>query len=669
MSNFPNVRLIHNGTNVAEDISNQPHFDLKERTDWLKEQIDSLLVQSSRVFVTEAPCSDSCIDSKLVYFNKDIQKWDLAVSALENPGQANELPEPSSYLQGIVKNVTGGAGSKKGDIYFYGIVNDINVVNLMEENEALIGDNIYLNTSQTLAGQGTYTPPVLEVFVGKFITSTSILISPDFRNLGESHRHIWFDLEYDKFTQLAPPSSGHWLYPYSEFPIWPPISYTSAAMSVNGVMYYQGASHDNYFYLAADGLHYIDPTYPPDPDLDVFDAILYYQVPYGQEKEDELITGGVDSIFARTLNLKIFKQGTTDPAAVGDLEILSIPILSTETLTADGSIVVKSLNVDAVTGDIQVFRGSVVEKLVNGTPNVLISEELTTTPATQGKLAVHVFSDYTYSTDAEPGWLVWKDIVVDPVTGQNQVKRGPVLEKLFPRYTGGTQNIYLTAHAPATSTETEQLDIAIEQNILNTTTSQTGSLPVKNITVTAEGNLDLVTGPVVESIQPATGSRIAVYDTGTTTPATQGELDIDVADFYRVKFIHQGAISTGATTVLYESSGNFLSELLVGAGYITRCFARLGPTTNHIVTVGTLQVTPYLDAVALTDLQKTFDNGAQNRIVDSGEFVPGGTPALAYTDKQELILKVVSSAGLAIQQPGGVNDIPSLEVVLFVTLT
>ena len=41
MVSFPEVRLIKDDTAVDEDITNRPIFDLTERTDWLKQQIDN----------------------------------------------------------------------------------------------------------------------------------------------------------------------------------------------------------------------------------------------------------------------------------------------------------------------------------------------------------------------------------------------------------------------------------------------------------------------------------------------------------------------------------------------------------------------------------------------------------------------------------------------------
>lgn len=659
---FPTVRLIHDTTGVNEDITNRPIFDLIERTNWLKEQIDSLLIQSSKMFISEAPCSDDCKDSNFVFFDEAVKKWQTgAAGTVEIGGTKEEVPAPGCYIQGMVKNIIGGAGNRKGDIYLHGSIQDFNIIDMMEENEVQIGKPVYLTGKITHSGQGTYTPPSVEIFGGKFVSDTEFILGIDFRNLGERHRHIWFPLEPDKFEVILPAPDGHWLYPYTEFPVWPPISYTSAVMCVNGVAYF----HGNYFWLSPDGLHYKHPDYPPDEaDPDIFEAILYYQAPWGQELEDELISGAVDSLSARTANLKIYRQGTIDPASSGDLEIANFPIFDLKSTTTWGSEVVKSLNTDTITGDIEVFKGPVVERLYSGTNNVSYTIKDESTPADFGLLDIHVNNIFDFVSSTEEGWEVWKEVNIETGTGDIEIKRGPVLEKLFPKY-DTDQNIFLTSHAPCTLDNTGLLDLAIKQVIKNTITTQIGSLVVKGITSTPKGNLDLATGLVVEKLAPK-HSKVRIYEQGTWDNATQGDLEISPLSLYRVKFVYHGSIGQGVSgKQLFDLSGFFDNELLIGNGTIIRCIIR----QDHIVTQGTIDTEVYItDEVTprhLTalDLQLSTVVG-NNRYADSGEKLVGAS-GLTFSDKEFLYVKVTTSGDLIVFSSGP-DDIPTLEVILFV---
>ena len=474
---FSDVRLIQDGTKVDSDVTNKPVLDLIDRTNYLKEQLDNISIQTSSLFLLDRDCSDDCKNSNFVYFDITDKKWKpgyASISKIDNKLYTDQ----NSYIQGIIQNITGTPGQKKGKITIYGLVTDIDIINLMVENSQQIGSNIYLATDNIHKGQGTYTEPELKVFCGKFITDNTILFQPYFFNLGESHRHIWFDLDLSKFhdtglnetltgtatftngsanvtgigtlfatelqandwiildsdnkpykilsitddTHLTLISNynetggtgsiskyiGNWLYPWSEFEQWPPITYASAIL----VLDENTIVPNGKFNLTADGAHYINPNFDPTTDTRRF--TLYYEIPYGIEESKE-ITKGITSLLARTLNLKIYKQGTQSPASVGDLEILSIPIFNDASETSDGDKVVKSLNTNTITGDINVFRGRVVESLYPKNSRISILTHGGVTGESQGKLDIGYLPTwkgrFVYSGEIVPNSYI--DIALD----------------------------------------------------------------------------------------------------------------------------------------------------------------------------------------------------------------------------------------------------------------
>jgi len=673
MSSFPDVRLISNGQNVDEVDTNQPIFDLIERTNWLKNNIDSLLVQSSRLFITDAACSDDCQDSNCVYYDKDTEKWDIASATIIELGDGtDERPAPESYAQGIIKDITGPAGSRKGIIYLYGAITDINKVNFLEENEIIIGEPVFLTGRDTHKGQATYTPPSVEVFLGKFMPSGEFLFTPYFRNMGEQHRHIWFKLEYDNFTQVGDPLDGHWLYHYSHFPVWPPISFTSAVLSINGVAYF----HNSYFYLSADGVHYIHPDYPPIDDPEQFEAVLYYQVPYGQERREELLTGGVDSLYARTLNLKIYEQGTTNPASTGDLEILNIPLISEKSTTTLGTNVIKSLSVDNVTGEIGVFKGPVVERLYPGSDNVIFKVHNNPALAEYGLMDLFVINEFVFDVgEDEAGWLAWKDITIDPVTGEHTVLRGPVLERIYAKYTDpGVKNIFFTPHTDPdvhAFDYTARLDLAIQQKSTVESDVEAGNLVVKDIDISTEGNIELLRGPVVEDIHPRQ-THVAIYEEGTSTPATQGSLDISVMQLHKIRFLHTGNIAAGATIdPVYLDNGYQARELLYHESTVVQSMISISSN----VTNGQLDAEIYADPLSgpsrhLSDLDVSLDFVTNNIWNKSSQYNVRKTE-LILVPSERLRVKFIASAApgfVGYVDPGDINDLYSIEVVLFVII-
>ena len=725
---FPSVRYIEDGMQVNADITNRPLRDLTERTNWLKDQIDNVLLDNTRIMVTEVKCSDEVKDSQLVYLDPDTGLWAPAVAeVITQEGQ--QYISKKAYIQGIAKNIQGAPGSKYCDVYFFGIITGLNLINFLEENEIRIGVPLYLTGKNTKAGQCTYQAPAIEIFIGKFIEEDKFLFTPDTRTLTDRHRHIWVQLEYNNFTpivtdeeltgifsfsnnstivtgtntifttELSPDQwihsvsefypvkiknilsdtqlelytpylgsthqgnakiwTGHYLYHYSHLPIYPPISYTSALLVVNGVVYFYGDK----FYLSADGVHYIDPDYPPQPNEDIWQAILYYQVPFGNDTEP-VTEEGVTSLYARTQNLRIYKQGTTVPASTGDLEILNIPTIKTLQNDREGSTVIKEITVDQTAGDIQLLRGPIVEALYSGSTNVKLKHHNSSNNANQGNLDIYVINQFNIgNNDNTPGWLVWKDIEVDPNTGEHIVKRGPVVEYISPKYTDvSIQNVYITPH----NTSPGHLDIAIKQHVDSMTyTNDPGYIVVKNVEITNEGNLILRRGPVVETLEGTDYTK--VYIAGSTTvEGTQGNLAVRSLIKNKVRYLWTGTLDTGTTVDVYRDDGALKNTYIREPCSVVKSFIRISSS----VTQGSLTLYVYVNSDGtdreLSELRLSLDN-INNDIYNQSQWYSLDTVNLQCVPRDYVWVRLTTDDNFeGYTAPNDPNDLYTIEVVLWI---
>lgn len=369
MTTYPTVRLIEDDTGVNSSITNRPIMDLIQRTDYLKEQVDSLSIFSQRIILSGKPCSDTCAESSLVYFDEDTSKWAMAYGDLVPEGSPSVfVATKTTYVQGLIKNLSGAPGSRIGDVYIFGLVDSVNSANLLDPADPTvhIGQPLFLTNDTATQGKATYTRQNIDIFIGKFADATSLILGIDYKNFERGHQHDWFDLIYANFINLG---GGEWLYPSTSFPMFPPIPLTSSYVSVNGVGYYYGID----FTIDTDGLHYINTTYPPDPDPNLFRARFYYQIPVGDTNES------VTQLAPATENIIITSCDTDENATTGNLQIACIPIIDDISQTSPGSIVVKNIAVDESTGNIEVYRGQVVEEIRAGDGIVLDQTQGTVT--------------------------------------------------------------------------------------------------------------------------------------------------------------------------------------------------------------------------------------------------------------------------------------------------
>jgi hypothetical protein len=354
-TSFPNVRRRKDGSSVNAATDNKSIDDLTERTDNLKEQMDGLFFISKRLLLPQEECHSSCQESTVVYWDEAGGKWKPAVAFAEGIENSTKIIlQPSSFVQGLIRNIaTDGLGNKKGDVYIYGLIDSVSAANLCETGSPVVNVPYYLSLSEE-GKVTTVRPLIAEVFVGKFVSLTQFLFTPNI-NLGSKgnavHEHVWFPLDKTKFQPDGP---DKWLYPAADFPMYPPIPYDSATLYAGGVELYYG----EYYTLDSVGMHYEHPAYPPTA------AHLSFKMYF--TKVTTAASGLVTSICAGTDNLLITEVGTGLPATSGALKLEVIPEIVLESTGNASSLTVKELATDENSGEIKVTKGPVVSALTAG---------------------------------------------------------------------------------------------------------------------------------------------------------------------------------------------------------------------------------------------------------------------------------------------------------------
>lgn len=354
----PTIRYITDGQSVNATITNAPIEDLAARTIWLRDQILGLTGSYKVISVADAPVTDDVADWSAVYWNE--VGTHSASNGAYSPGLAevewndgNFQPGNKNFVAGVVGPVSGSAGAKTATLYVYGFLEQLASLNLLQAGQTVeYGTPCFLSASS--AGKlVTYdNRPSVEVILG-FYTTTGFLINPYIRSLGETHLHYKFDLsDHTAWVNLG----GSWLYPASNLQPYPPIPFESSILEVNGSNYKYGTTDD--FYLDADGVHYLDVSFPPAATN--WDVFLYYLIP------KSLTNTGVNSLVPGNDIAVIQNCALGGPDDVGDLKISVVNQIDEISSVKDRSLVPKKLSVNSITGHIEVELGPYVQSITAG---------------------------------------------------------------------------------------------------------------------------------------------------------------------------------------------------------------------------------------------------------------------------------------------------------------
>lgn len=209
---FPSVTAYKDGDDqlVEADVMNVPINQLRERTDWLKGQVDDILgagpfesVRLTGVILNPASpppvFTAVCIDPATKYYSSAL------AGILVTPVYPYSVGTSASYAVGMLVSVAGGTGT----VVTYGQI-DISAVqlsNLVQSTEKFRNGPYYLSASE--AGRLTANPPgAVAAYVGQFFENASnpgygdfAVITPQIKDLYEAHLH--------RHWPLAAQPAGH----------------------------------------------------------------------------------------------------------------------------------------------------------------------------------------------------------------------------------------------------------------------------------------------------------------------------------------------------------------------------------------------------------------------------------------------------------------------------
>jgi hypothetical protein len=240
---------VTDGEQVKGAVANRLPKELDQNTQYLKARIDALTAGSALTIEDVALASDVLV-GQAVYYNSTNARYEKALANLdENTDAGYYTSADSSYIVGIVALKT---SATVGDIVLYGYVEGIDMTNLVD---GTVTPGAYF-LSMSSAGKVTQQEPPLAMFVAYILSSSSILVMPQYKDLLESHVHykfnlstatsMWLDAGSAVFNNLAPAGAvygynmaGHTALE-SVFPPTPAASACVVRYTSNSDEYYEG---------------------------------------------------------------------------------------------------------------------------------------------------------------------------------------------------------------------------------------------------------------------------------------------------------------------------------------------------------------------------------------------------------------------------------------------
>jgi hypothetical protein len=212
--------------NLEPDVLNRPVRELTERTNWLYEQLQSLLgsgtFESVRILnaalETESEYAPSVGD--FVQLDRTTRTYAQALASVSDEDVFTA--DPQAYAVGLLVHVN---SDNTGTIVLYGKA-DLSTSGAGWDLSGMVetGVEVYRNGTYYLstaeAGKMTATPAGIAIYLGQFQDSAaspgyggSVLLNPQYRDTGEAHIHRAYPL-YDQvagfnYTDGVLPTSVH----------------------------------------------------------------------------------------------------------------------------------------------------------------------------------------------------------------------------------------------------------------------------------------------------------------------------------------------------------------------------------------------------------------------------------------------------------------------------
>ncbi len=194
------VRLIANGEPVEAGVTNRPTSDVTQRTQYLKEVVDSL-VAGQLLIIRDVALTSSSVVGMPVYLNAGV--YTEALAAL-GQAQAGGLADPQAFVQGVVVNKS---TSTLGDVGISGRIQTAGLTSwnaLFDGGVATVGP-VYLS-AQT-AGHFSTASSSLAINLGYLDSAGSLLLNIQAPYLGQ-HTHYLFNLVGNPAGTVVDPSVG-----------------------------------------------------------------------------------------------------------------------------------------------------------------------------------------------------------------------------------------------------------------------------------------------------------------------------------------------------------------------------------------------------------------------------------------------------------------------------
>lgn len=217
MSVFPSVTALKDGNSEKVEAStfNLPLNQLRERTDYLKNELDKLVgsgpFESVRLSAVRLDPNNLPARNTVVCVEPSTRYFVPAVSAiLTSPVYPYSLATPGSYAVGLLTSVAGNTGA----VVLYGKVDLSTVVltDLLDSGEVFRDGPYYLSTST--AGRLTANPKGMAILIGYFYGSQLnpgygdfAALAPQLKDLYEAHLHkdfVLFDRPSGSMELVSP---------------------------------------------------------------------------------------------------------------------------------------------------------------------------------------------------------------------------------------------------------------------------------------------------------------------------------------------------------------------------------------------------------------------------------------------------------------------------------
>lgn len=241
------VKKVINGEQVSAEEINPILAALVDRDQYLFDQIGQFESKSVLYGYNLLVNSDTPVTAlDVAYYKIGSGLTPAKVGFSADVNTTHFTPIQDSFAFGVVKEVVAVDGQSVATVYLQGLLDGIDLGSMLNGGESVVPGPLYLSNSE--AGKLTRFPGGLTVFIGYAISTTQLLLHPNYDSLNQLFFNYKFDI-VDRPAGIATLTSGTWAV---EFPDttklgWIPVAnspYSSLAPS-GSVFYYNIPQESN----------------------------------------------------------------------------------------------------------------------------------------------------------------------------------------------------------------------------------------------------------------------------------------------------------------------------------------------------------------------------------------------------------------------------------------